>query len=230
MTIHRTLAVALALAAIALAGVACEVGETTGAQRSTAASAVADPAASTDAPAPTTEPEPAPTTAAPVTASPTTEQAFNGLRNGTWLVGDQIDPGLHRLYNTEPCYWARLSGFTGEFDDINANDNVTGYFIVDIQATDEGFELSCWGDGAEQVDGYPDGPLTPDSALVPSGVYEVGADITPGVYQLNGSCYWARLSGFTGEFDDIIANDNADGQFIVDIQATDAGFTLSCYG
>lgn len=59
-----------------------------------------------------------------------------------------------------------------------------------------------------------------------SGIYLVGSDIQPGTYRSStqGSCYWARLSGTSGEFGDIIANDNVTGQAIVTIQPSDVAF------
>lgn len=57
------------------------------------------------------------------------------------------------------------------------------------------------------------------------GTYRVGVDVQPGTYQASGGgslCYWARLSGFSGNLDDIIANST--DQTIVTIEPTDAGF------
>lgn len=67
----------------------------------------------------------------------------------------------------------------------------------------------------------PSGPTTPGS-----GTFAVGTDIAPGTYVAVGTdgCYWARLSGFSGDFDDIIANDIGDGQRVVTIAAGDVGF------
>jgi hypothetical protein len=58
------------------------------------------------------------------------------------------------------------------------------------------------------------------------GIWRVGADIAPGTWKSSGegSCYWARLSGFGGTLDHIIANENAEGQAIVQIGEGDAGF------
>jgi hypothetical protein len=59
------------------------------------------------------------------------------------------------------------------------------------------------------------------------GTWRVGLDVQPGTYQANvtASCYWARLSGFSGTLDDIIANDNISaGPVIVTIDPSDAGF------
>ena len=112
-----------------------------------------------------------------------------------------------------------------------ARANVSGYFIVDIRPDDAGFKLNCYREGgARIVTGYSavGEVLTPENRVVPTGAYAVGTDIKPGRYQLSGSCYWARLSGFSGELADIIANDNTDGPFIVSILATDIGFEITC--
>jgi hypothetical protein len=64
------------------------------------------------------------------------------------------------------------------------------------------------------------------------GTYVVGSQIVAGTYETvdavasDGLCYWARLSGFGGTIDDIIANDDVfSGHAIVAIASTDAGFT-----
>jgi cyclophilin family peptidyl-prolyl cis-trans isomerase len=60
------------------------------------------------------------------------------------------------------------------------------------------------------------------------GVYQVGNDIQPGTYRNNNStnsCYWKRLSGFSGEINDTIASDITDVNVIVTIKASDAGFS-----
>ena len=58
------------------------------------------------------------------------------------------------------------------------------------------------------------------------GMYLVGRDITPGTYRgkagtdVLSSCYWARLSGLSEDFDDLIANDNATGSYYVSVDAS----------
>jgi len=56
--------------------------------------------------------------------------------------------------------------------------------------------------------------------------YRVGVDIPAGIYRSSGGtyCYWARLSGFGGTLDEIIANDIPTGPPIVQIKSTDRGF------
>lgn len=72
-----------------------------------------------------------------------------------------------------------------------------------------------------------------EAGTVPGdGIFLVGTDIQPGTYRGNaagGSCYWARLSGTSGEFEDIIANGNADGPTIVTVESGDVAFeTTRC--
>ena len=69
--------------------------------------------------------------------------------------------------------------------------------------------------------------------LVKEGTHLVGTDIEPGIYvglagdDILSSCYWARLSNLTGS-DDILANDNATGQYFVEVVATDFALHTGC--
>jgi len=60
--------------------------------------------------------------------------------DGIYLVGSDIQPGRYRNQGGGFCYWARLSGVTGDFNDIIANSNVSGPTVVDISSTDVAFE------------------------------------------------------------------------------------------
>ena len=68
-------------------------------------------------------------------------------------------------------------------------------------------------------------PVVPGSTFG-DGIQVVGEDIEAGTYRTDGgeSCYWERLSGFGGSFDEIIANDNPTGQVVVTISPSDAAF------
>ena len=73
------------------------------------------------------------------TAIPTTT-APQGLRDGTFVVGTDVEPGTYRSASTGKCYWARLSNFNGD-DDIISNEFVSsGPAIVTIAAGDVGFK------------------------------------------------------------------------------------------
>lgn len=62
---------------------------------------------------------------------------------GTYLVGVDIAPGTYVSHNGDWCYWARLSGLSGELDDIIANDiSESGTMYVTIAPSDRAFESS----------------------------------------------------------------------------------------
>ncbi|MDP2965235.1 MAG: hypothetical protein Q8N39_04245 [Pelolinea sp.] len=92
-----------------------------------------------------------------------------------------------------------------------------------------------------EVTSTPEATSTPEFTATPTvksppsfgdGTWRVGIDIEPGTYRIEGtgSCYWERLSGFTGALDDIIANDLPNGPSIVTILPSDIGFTSSRCG
>lgn len=63
------------------------------------------------------------------------------------------------------------------------------------------------------------------------GTYLVETEMQPGIYKGKGSsesCYWARLKDLSGEFDAIIANDIATGQFYVEVKSSDFAFETRC--
>ena len=175
----------------------------------------------TNTPTPTATPEP--------TAMPTEV----GFGPGMYLVGERLQPGIYAgktgIGLLDSCYWARLSGASGEFSDLIANDNAVGQFYVEVLATDKFFEIGC---DITPLHAWPM-PDEPLSKIEP-GIYLVGRDISPGTYRgeagtdVLDSCYWARLSGVSGEFSDLIANDNAVGQYFVSIQDSDYAFATGC--
>ncbi|QVQ54792.1 hypothetical protein J4H86_09500 [Spiractinospora alimapuensis] len=70
---------------------------------------------------------------------------------------------------------------------------------------------------------------------VGNGIHLVDDDIPAGTYQTDGPdeddilpmCYWARLSGTSGELEEIIANDNLEGPGVVTIEESDVALELS---
>ncbi|MCT7351309.1 hypothetical protein N4P33_03880 [Streptomyces sp. 15-116A] len=67
--------------------------------------------------------------------------------DGTFVVGEDIEPGTYRTSGPDDaaipsCYWARLSGTSGELDEIIANGNTEGPTTVTISASDEAFQTS----------------------------------------------------------------------------------------
>lgn len=132
--------------------------------------------------------------------------------------------------NADGCYWERLAGFGGTLEDIIANDfTYDGRSIVTVASGDAGFSSSRCGTWVPDV-----GPITlsPTEPFA-GGTFRVGRDISPGTWRSSPgteNCYWERLSGFSGEFEELIANDLASGQLMVTISASDVGFTSTRCG
>lgn len=184
--------------------------------------AVTEEATATPTPIPPT-PTPTPVPPSPTPAGPTT--AFGG---GTYAVGTQIAAGTYRNSGSSGgCYWERLSGFGGTFDEIIANNFTYDRQVVTINPSDAGFSSEGCGTWTQDLSPITQSPTAPFGG----GIYIVGTDIAPGTWQNDGTsgCYWARLSGFGGTFDEIIANSFSDTQQIVTISPSDAGFeSTSC--
>ena len=162
--------------------------------------------------------------------SPNAESQFaNAMRNtrtfgsGTHRVPADVAPGTYRTRTgSSGCYWERLSGFSGEFEDIIANDFTNYPSVVTIASSDAGFKserCATWTSDLSAITASPSGPFG-------SGTFIVGTDLSAGTWRAPGgsSCYWARLSGFSGEFEDIIANDIGSTNVVVTISSNDAGF------
>lgn len=59
--------------------------------------------------------------------------------DGTFIVGEDIQPGTYETEGSEYCYWERLSGTSGAMDDVIANGVPTGPAIITISPSDEAF-------------------------------------------------------------------------------------------
>jgi hypothetical protein len=142
--------------------------------------------------------------------------------HGTHQVGQDIQPGTYRTREgSSGCYYARLSGFGGGFEEILANQVTDDPAIVTIEETDAGFESKRCGTWTQDLS-----TITTSTTSFEDGTYLVGTDIEPGTYRSSGSseCYYERLSGFNGGFENLIANEVTDAPAIVEIAPTDAGF------
>lgn len=165
-------------------------------------------------------------TAPPPPPPPTKALTFG---NGVHQIGPNLPAGTYRTRsNSSGCYWARLSGFSGELNDIIANNVSDSRVVVTIGAGDAGFEsdnCATWTNDLSAVTSSPTAPFG-------DGEYIVGTDIAPGTWTAPGGpdCYWQRESGFSGGFDSIIANDVGVTTPVVTIDPTDAGFTTEDCG
>ena len=154
------------------------------------------------------------------------------MRPGTHLVNRDLEPGQYRGEAGEgflgTCYWARLSGTSGSFDEILANDTATGVFYITVLPSDYALETACELRLAEKV------PPASFTDTVPVGTHLVNRDLEPGQYRgeagegFLGACYWARLSGTSGSFDEILANDTATGVFYITVLPSDYALETAC--
>lgn len=113
-------------------------------------------------------------------------------------------------------------------DDLEELEEALAAREADIESTQEE------DDDSESESEEPDESEASGPTIPGDGVYMVGSDVEPGTYTTQpGSwgCYWARLSGTSGEFQDIITNGFVDdGQALVTIAETDVAFETSGCG
>jgi hypothetical protein len=165
---------------------------------------------------PKTDPQP--------TALPSEAPTFS---EGLHVLADaQIPPGRYRAEGSDFCYWERLSAPDTNLDNVLANFIATGPALVEILSTDVAFNSSGCGYWAPYAP--PPQPVTTFGA----GMYVVGSDIAAGTYTAEGGpdCYWRRLSGFSGDFDELLDIDNMTASGSVVIEPTDVGFESSACG
>ena len=166
-------------------------------------------------------------------AWPEPSELPESLQPGTYMVGRDIAAGTYRGEAGEEvldtCYWARLQGVSGALDDILANDNAMGQFYIEVLEGDGYLETRCQ---ITSLAAWPEPSELPES-LQP-GTYMVGRDIAAGTYrgeageEVLDTCYWARLQGVSGALDDILANDNAMGQFYIEVLEGDGYLETRC--
>jgi hypothetical protein len=160
--------------------------------------------------------------------------------DGTFKVGTDIKPGTYQTSGSDGCYWERDRNFNGDVNSIIANGNPSGQVVVTIQGTDKGFtSTSCgnWtrvkrGSGGSGGGNGGSGSAGGVKASFGDGTFKVGPDIKPGLYITAGAdgCYWERMKDFKGGMNSTLANDNAVGQAVVEIEKTDKGFTSTGCG
>jgi hypothetical protein len=185
-------------------------------------------------PGPTNTPAPTNTLAPTETPVPSETPDPNLVKPGTYLVNTDIQPGIYRgQAGTDlpsSCYWQRMKDLTGGVDSVLANDNSVGQFYVEILSTDHAFETRC---EITRLDPIPE-HTGEYPTRIPLGTYLIGYDIRAGTYKGEGgsdvlsSCYWARLQSVAGGLDGILGNDNATGQFYVQVLPGDFALITGC--
>jgi len=154
----------------------------------------------------------------------TNEEVFG---DGTYLVGQDISPGLYKAIITDNFsgmgYIERSKDVTMDMDSILANIILTGDGYVEIKESDVAVKLQ----GVE-ISTFDLNSQTPNiKNEVSDGIFLVGYDINPGRYkvevtdQTTGMAYVERAKNVSMDMDDIIANEIFQGQGYVDIKDSD---------
>ena len=157
------------------------------------------------------------------------------FRDGIWIVGVDIQPGLYRSLDAEPgrlCYYRRLDANGAEISTLgdNFSSRGNGPQYVEVAPGDASLETS----GCEMwVAAPPDQSALPAGPTLPDGMWRVGVDIAPGTYSAGGSatCEWQRLSNARHDVTSVIESGLiAAGQFkLVTVSANDSFFwTRGC--
>lgn len=133
---------------------------------------------------------------------------------GQYKCGADIEPGIYMVFATGGSgYYSITTDANG--DDIIANDNFDNNQILEIS---EGQYLKLSRAYAVKYDEAP--TLAPENGTLPEGRYKVGQHIPAGEYKVKAtssvSAYYSLTSDPNEE--DIISNDNFDGERYITIQ------------
>jgi hypothetical protein len=183
---------------------------------------------------PTNTAEPTNTPASTETAIPSNTPDPNLIHSGTHIVGVDIQSGIYKgiagdgLFSS--CYWERLKDLTGGLDSVLANDNSIGQYYIEVRSSDYALKTDCELTRLAAIPAHTgDYPQ-----VIKAGTYLVGSDIQPGTYRgqagsdFSESCYWERLQNVAGGLDAVLANDNATGQFYVQVLPGDFALKTAC--
>lgn len=146
------------------------------------------------------------------------------IEPGEYLVGRDILPGIYQGEGSS-CYWERRSSANGSFTSLIANGGPEGQFYIEVLESDFLFTTKCKVNLLRELPA----PAADMPKSIDPGMYLIGIDIAPGMYKGEGDyCYWERLRKVDGSFNSIITNGGPEGQFYVDVQATDFAFMTGC--
>ncbi|GAA1821640.1 hypothetical protein GCM10009771_21540 [Nesterenkonia flava] len=155
------------------------------------------------------------------------------------LGGQIISPGLTRGERGEITGTVVVTDVQEiEVEPADMDDRRAALDERDKELDERDRELVAWAEELEEheaeLDARNDTITTAEreieeNAIPGAGMYLVGTDIQPGTYYTNADrCYWARLSGFSGNLSDILANGNTRGTTYVTIAPTDTAFETRC--
>ena len=140
--------------------------------------------------------------------------------DGTWLVGEEITPGVWRALRSRTCSWKRLASVEGVLEDVAGSGS---YLTVEIRPFDAAFSsegCGWWSQILAPPSASPSDPFGP-------GTWLVNEEIAPGLWQNSDSsegCSWARLSRLDGEPSTITASGATQSLIVVEIIEADLAF------
>jgi hypothetical protein len=147
--------------------------------------------------------------------------------DGTWLVGSEVRPGTYRATAETSCDWWRLGDPVDGIETILGSAMGSGPRLLTIGRRDTAIRSSGCGRWTSDLS-----RVTEDRTAFGDGTFLVGDDVAAGSYVSAGAgtCTWARLSGFGGTPEELVASVVATGPQEVVIRASDAGFASAGCG
>ena len=146
--------------------------------------------------------------------------------DGEHIVNVHITPGIYTSPGPETgrCAWRRLKGFGGSGADHVAVRNPVGRNIAEIAANDAAFVTFGCGEWKSFDSSGEDAVLTSFGR----GTWAVSEEIEPGTYAadvpIGSTCFWSRLSSFSGEPMAFVATESAILHSVMTINDLDEGF------
>ena len=146
--------------------------------------------------------------------------------DGEHIVNIHIPPGIYTSPGPETgrCSWRRLSGFAGSDSDHIAVRNPVGKNIAEIRETDAIFK--SFGCGEWTL--FETRSESNRATNFGRGTWAVDIEIDPGTYSANiplgSTCFWSRLSSFSGQHDAFAATDSSVGHSVTTVRDFDTGF------
>ncbi len=140
--------------------------------------------------------------------------------NGTWLVGEEIAPGMWRAIRSRTCSWKRFSSIE-RGSDVVAGAGTT--LTVEIRPTDAAF----WSEGCGWWTQILEAPSPAPGDPFGPGTWFVNQEIVPGLWQNSDSsegCRWSRLARLDGEPSAITATGSGTSIITIEITAKDLAF------
>ena len=153
-------------------------------------------------------------------------EAPRGFGDGEHIVDVHVTPGIYISPGPEQgrCSWRRFADFGGSDPAQVAARNPVGRNIAQIESHDAVFATFGCGDwelfnsvnDAIPLETFGHGTWAVETEI-PAGTY--AADVPDG-----STCFWSRLSAFTGEPTDFVTTEIAVGRSVTTLQHFDAGF------